>query len=92
MSLLFPIVRFADLLITVLTLAIFASVVLSWLRLFNVRVPYYHPVVQIIEQTAGLIVNPIRRMMPTSAGGLDFSPMIALIALQIVRAILYHLV
>ena len=74
--------------IQALTLAIFASVIFSWLPLVGVRVPQYHPVVQVIEQTAGLIVNPIRRLMRTTAGGMDFSPLIALLLLRIVGKIL----
>ena len=78
--------------ILALTLAIFASVILSWLRLFGVRISSYNPVVQVIEQTADLILRPIRRMIPASAGGLDFSPIIALILLQVIGGILSRLI
>jgi YggT family protein len=77
-----------SLIISVLWLAILASVIISWLRLFGVRVPYYHPVVKIIEETADLILKPIRRHVPTTGGGIDFSPFIALLLLEIARRII----
>jgi uncharacterized protein YggT (Ycf19 family) len=79
-----------DLIIKVLSLAVLASVILSWLRAFGARVPYYHPVVRLIEQTADLILNPIRRHIPVAGGGFDFSPVVALILLEIARRILHQ--
>ena len=67
--------------------AILGSIILSWLRVARVRVPYGHPLVRLIEETADLMLRPIRRAIPASAGGLDFSPMIALILLSILRRI-----
>ncbi len=92
MPLLLPIVRAADFVISALSLFIFASVILSWLPMLGIRVPRYHPIVQAIEQIADLVLRPIRRAIPSSAGGLDFSPMIAIIVLQVARAIMYQLV
>jgi len=79
------------LVINVLSLAILASVIISWLRAFGVRVPYYHPVVRIIDETADLILKPLRRSIPATGGGLDFSPVIALVLLQIARQLLSRL-
>lgn len=84
------IVRALDTIIGFLWLAILASVILSWLRAFGARVPYYHPVVRIIEQTADLILNPIRRHLPVTGGGFDFSPIVALILLEIARRVLHQ--
>ncbi len=67
--------------------AILGSIIISWLRVARVRVPYGHPLVRLIEETADLMLRPIRRAIPASAGGLDFSPMIALILLSILRRI-----
>ena len=77
-----------NLIISFLTLAIFASVAISFLRMFGVRVPYYHPVVRIIEETADLILKPIRRHVPTAGGGWDFSPLVAILLLEIARRII----
>ncbi len=77
--------------ISAMMLAILASVVLSWLRMFRVRVPYGNPVVRAIEETADLMLRPIRKAIPASGGGLDFSPLIALMILSILRSAIARL-
>ena len=77
--------------ISAMMLAILASVVLSWLRMFRVRVPYGNPVVRAIEETADLMLRPIRKAIPSSGGGLDFSPLIALMILSILRPVIARL-
>ncbi len=77
--------------ISAMMLAILASVVLSWLRMFRVRVPYGNPVVRAIEETADLMLRPIRKAIPASGGGLDFSPLIALMILSILRSVIARL-
>jgi len=72
-------------------LAILASVVLSWLRMFRVRVPYGNPLVRAIEETADLMLRPIRNAVPASGGGLDFSPLLALLILSILRSVIARL-
>ena len=74
--------------ISAMMLAILASVVLSWLRMFRVRVPYGNPLIRAIEETADLMLRPIRNAVPASGGGLDFSPLIALIILSILRSVI----
>lgn len=63
--------------------AIVLSVVISWLRAARVHVPYSNPVVRAIEELGDLMLRPIRNTFRTTAGGLDFSPVVALIILQI---------
>ncbi len=77
--------------ITLMMLAIIASVIISWLRAFRVQVPYGNPLVRAIEETAELMLRPIRRAIPTAGGGLDFSPLIALIILSILQRIVARL-
>ncbi len=77
--------------ITVMMLAILGSVVISWLRAFRVQIPYGNPLVRAIEDTADLILRPIRRAVPATGGGLDFSPLIALILLSILQRIVARL-
>jgi len=83
--------RLIDLALWVMMMAILASVVISWLRSFRVSVPQNNPLVRAIEDTADLMLRPIRRSFPTAGGGLDFAPMIALIILYIIRAMLTSL-
>ncbi len=77
--------------ISAMMLAILASVVLSWLRMFRVRVPYGNPLIRAIEETADLMLRPIRNAVPASGGGLDFSPLIALLILSILRSVIADL-
>jgi uncharacterized protein YggT (Ycf19 family) len=77
--------------VNLMMLVIVASVILSWLRMFGARVPSYNPIVRAIEDTADLMLRPIRNAIPTSGGGLDFTPMVALIILYVLRAIIWRL-
>ncbi len=86
-----PVVPVLELIIWVLTMTILASIVLSWLRLFGVRIPYGNPVVRAIEDTTEALLRPIRRAVPTTGGGFDFAPMVALIILYIIRALIRQL-
>ena len=70
---------------------IFGSVIISWLRAARVNVPYSNPLVKFIEGTADLMLRPIRRNIPASGGGLDFSPVVAVVILYIVRALIAYL-
>lgn len=85
MALLRMLVEYA---ISVMIFIILASVVISWLRVARVRVPYGNPVIRAIDGIAEAMLRPIRRAIPTAGGGLDFSPMVALILLYILRRII----
>jgi uncharacterized protein YggT (Ycf19 family) len=86
-----PVRQLLAMAIWVLIMTIMASIVISWLRAFGVRVPRYNPLIRAIEDTADLVVRPIRRSFPTAGGGLDFAPMIALMILYILQAIIARL-
>lgn len=68
--------------INLYTWVVIASVVVSWLLAFNV-INYSNPFVRSLWQALSAVteplLGPIRRRMP-STGGLDFSPIILLIA------------
>jgi YggT family protein len=59
-----------------LTIAIFIRVILSWVQ---TRLPF--GISEFVFAVTEPILGPIRRMLP-AAGGMDLSPLIALIALQ----------
>ena len=71
------------LLIDAYTIVVFASVLISW-----VNPPEDHPAVRAIRALTDPVLNPIRKVLP-SMGGLDFSPMVLLIGLQILRRFLF---
>jgi YggT family protein len=63
-------------------LLILARVLMSW-----VRVDPYHPVAQFIYNTTEPFLRPVREALPP-VGGLDFSPIVVLILVQVIGEIL----
>jgi YggT family protein len=74
-----------DLVFTLLTLAILARVLLSW-----VNPDPYHPIVRALYQITEPILEPIRRYLPRT-GMIDFSPLVAIILLQLIQQLLVRL-
>jgi YggT family protein len=71
-------------LINLLVLAIIISAILSWLVAFdviNLRHPVARQVVVFLDAVTRPILRPIQRVIPI-VGGLDLSPLIAIIILQ----------
>ncbi len=52
--------------------------------------PPFHPVREALERIVGPFLNPIRNMMP-AAGGMDFSPLILILAIEFVTILLRSL-
>ena len=75
--------------ITLLTLVIFARVILSFV--VPLAGPRPHPILAnitaIVNQITEPFLGPLRRVLPTF-GMLDLSPMVALIILWLIRAVL----
>ena len=64
---------------TVLTLymyVIIANAVLSW-----VNPDPYNPIVRFIHNVTEPVLYPIRRKLPVSYGGIDFSPIVVILAI-----------
>lgn len=81
-----------DLLLTILTWAILADAILSWLMFAGVvKWSPWHPVPRTLGRITSPILDPIRKIMPPWRYGLDFSPLVALIVIQIVRQLLGRL-
>lgn len=72
--------NFVDLLVTILTIAIFARIILSWLPIGGTN----HPIVALVYQITEPVLAPIRRVVPR-IGMFDFTPMVAIISLSLVR-------
>lgn len=71
-------------LIDIYSLIVLAAVILSW-----VRAPIDNPLVKIVVRLTEPVLAVIRRFLP-SFGGLDFSPMLLLIALRFLRGLFPH--
>ncbi len=74
-----------SLIIFLLTLLIIVKVVLSYF------VPPYHPLREVIDRIVEPILAPIQRIMPYT-GGLDFSPMVLILIIQLVGRLILGLV
>ena len=79
-----------DALLGLLIFAIIASAILSWLVAFNViniRHPVARQIVHFLDAVTRPVLWPFRRFIP-SLGGVDITPLIALIVIQGVRGYL----
>ena len=70
----------------VAALAILARVLVSWLPMAGVRIDPYHPAIRFLYQITDPILEPIRRF--ATFGMMDFSPIVALILIEIIRRVL----
>ena len=67
------------------SLVLLASVVLSW-----VKVSDDNAFVKIIRQLTEPVLDPVRKIVPP-VGGFDLSPVIVIVALNLLKALLYRL-
>ena len=70
-------------LIDLYSLVVIGAVIVSWMRL-----PPSHPIAGVIYTLTEPALAPIRRALPAMSG-LDFSPMVLLIGLQLLRGVLF---
>ncbi|MEZ4594387.1 MAG: YggT family protein [Chloroflexota bacterium] len=74
-----------DLIFRAYTILIFARVIFSWIRVDPYH-PFWGPILRFVFQSTEPLIQPIRRLLP-SMGGLDFTPLILLIGLDLVRSL-----
>lgn len=63
-------------------LVLLARVIVSWLP-----IDPYHPAVRVLDQLTEPVLAPIRKVLPP-LGGIDFSPLVALLLLQVILRVL----
>jgi YggT family protein len=83
-------VSIADLLLDILWWVIIVQVVLSWLIAFNVLNVHSGGVrnfIVALDRLTAPLYRPIRRMLP-DFGGIDFSPLVILILIQVLKKLL----
>ena len=73
-----------NLLVNLATLIILVHVLFSWI------LPPYHQARVLLDRLMEPVLNPIRRLLP-AMGGFDFSPLILMVAVQIVGNLLISL-
>jgi YggT family protein len=77
--------RLVDTLFWILNAAILLRVLFSWIRFDP-----YNPLVRVIHQITEPLLAPLRRAIPPF-GGLDITPMVALIILDFARRVVLAL-
>jgi len=87
---LYALVEIAYLLLSIVTWIIIAQVILSWLFAFNILNTSSNGVRTIavaIDRMTAPLYRPIRRILP-DFGGIDFSPLVILILIQVIKKLL----
>jgi YggT family protein len=84
------VIQIASLLLSILTWIIIGQVILSWLLAFNVLNTSSQGVrtfALALDRVTAPLYRPIRRLLP-DFGGLDFSPLVVLIFIQVLQKLL----
>jgi len=79
-----------DMILQLLVWIIIAQAVISWLVAFNVintSSNFVRVLLEALDRLTAPLYRPIRRIMP-DFGGIDFSPIVLILAIQIVRKLL----
>ena len=87
---LIAIVDIIKLLLSVVTWIIIGQVILSWLLAFNVLNASSGGVrafVTALDRISAPLYRPIRRLLP-DFGGIDFSPLVILLLIQVIKKLL----
>lgn len=87
---LYAIVDIANLLLSIVSWIIIIQVIISWLFAFNVlnaSSQGVRTVVNAIDRLTEPMYRPIRRILP-DFGGIDFSPLVILILIQVLKKLL----
>ena len=87
---LIALVDIAKMLLNILSWVIIIQVILSWLLAFNVLNTSsggVRAVALAIERITAPLYRPIRRLLP-DFGGIDFSPLVILILIQVLQKLL----
>ncbi len=73
------VIDFVNILVTILTLAIFVRAITSWFP-----VDPSNRFIIILYQITDPILNPIRKLVPPIGGTIDITPILAIVLLQLI--------
>jgi len=82
-NLVFGVARVFDALLNLYFWIVIVSAVLSW-----VNPDPYNPIVRFLYEATEPVLSRIRRWLPIQLGGIDFSPMLLILALMFVQSFL----
>ena len=78
--------QFLNLLLTVLTVAILIRALLTWIPNLDPS----NPLVRLLNQITDPLLQPARRLIPPM-GGMDLSPIVVIVVLQLLQRLLIRL-
>jgi YggT family protein len=76
-----------DMVLQVLVWVIIAQIIISWLVAFNVintQSNFVRTLLDALDRLTAPLYRPIRKVMP-DFGGIDFSPIVLILAIQVLR-------
>jgi YggT family protein len=76
-----------DLVFTIYILIVVARAIISW-----VNPDPYNPIVRFLHNATDPVLYRIRKIIPLQFGGIDFSPVILLIGLSVLKQVLLQLI
>jgi YggT family protein len=79
-------IQLIDIALQLFVILIFARAIISWFRISP-----YNPIVQVLHTMTEPVLAPIRRLMPQGMM-MDFSPLIVIIVIAVLRQFLRALV
>ena len=71
-------------LLTVYTVVLFVRIILSWVTMAWSPPPSFAPVIGVIYDLTEPVLGFVRRYIP-SAGGIDFSPLVVFLVIQVLQ-------
>ncbi len=84
----YALIGLLNLVFDVLIFLIFVDVIGSWIQALRVQLPdAIYRLLHMVHSIVAPILEPVRRIIP-SIGGLDLSPIVTLIGLQVIQRLL----
>jgi len=84
----YPALSLINLLFEILSILILVDVLGSWILASRAQLPdIVYTILAVVHRITSPIMEPIRRVIPP-LGGLDMSPIIALVGLQVIQRLL----
>jgi YggT family protein len=88
-GMLYALFSIIDMILQVLVWIIIAQIIISWLVAFNVintSSNFVRTLLDALDRLTAPLYRPIRKIMP-DFGGIDFSPIVLILAIQILRKV-----
>lgn len=75
---------------TIINFLVLARILMSWLPMLGIQIDPYNPIVRFLVDSTDWLLEPFRRLIPPVAN-MDFSPIIAILVLNLVQNLVMNL-